>query len=868
MPDSGRLGVPSNLPGELSSFVGREADLDRGAALVAATRLLTLTGAGGCGKTRLARRLAARAAGGFPDGVWWVELAALTDPAMIADAVARAVGLALPAEVSAAEALANHLADACCLLVLDNCEHLVDGVAEVADGLLRATPAVRILATSREPLRVEGETTWRVPSLQTPTRTVDADAVTGFDAVRLFVERAAAARAGFDPAGAYPDVARICRTLDGIPLALELAAARTRTLSVGQIVTELDDRFALLTGGARPALPRHRTLLASVTWSYDLLAPIERVLLCRLGVFVGGFDTASATAVAGGDPLAPADVRDVVARLVEKSLVQVEDASGATTRYRLLETIRAFAVDRLAEVGEYADVADRHLHWAMTLAEAREEGTTRADGPALDQLELELPNLRVALDHASVTAPPEHTGLRLIAALALFWAQRGHALEGGERAAGVLAADPAAPLALRARARWAGAYARFYAFDLEASAAEAATALAEARDAGDLGTQGRSLHVLAAGTVMVDPAAARPMFGSALELARAAGDQWCAADSLQFIGWSHLIQHRPTALGSELAESGAMADATGNLFQQGWHLIGLGNLHTAAGELDAAVRALRAAIDISRRVGDPAVELWASASEVVVELGRDRLAEVRRIAAEINRPARQLAPVDEQFVAALRVIVDRDSAPEPAAAALVSAGELLLPGNDPPDGARLVLMGANVALAAGNIAAAEAAGDRALAACVGLGSALAGACRVLLGRIERRRRSPGAADRLVHEGLGELVDAGLWFDVPDALEVLGGLAVDAGRAAEGIRLLAAAEAVDSRTGRRSRSVVTLPGPPRRSTPTASGPKAAPSTPRPRSPTPAVPVASAGDRPSAGTVSRRPSTRSPSWSRRG
>jgi DNA-binding CsgD family transcriptional regulator len=384
-----------------------------------------------------------------------------------------------------------------------------------------------------------------------------------------------------------------------------------------------------------------------------------------------------------------------------------------------------------------------------------------------------------------------------MAALALFWTQRGYAAEGADYALRVLAGDPAAPLALRARAGWAGAYDRFYSFDFDRAMAAANTALEEARQAGDEATRGRCLHVLAAATFMVDPGASRPLFESSLELARASGDRWAEADSLQFLGFSHLLQHRPAPAGELLAQSGALADEMGNAFQQAWQHIAFGTAKADVGELADAATELRRGIGIARRVGDPAVEIWGCSCWALVELSRGNVAELRAVADGMDRPGRPLGEAGATVLDALRLIAaDIDH----AAAGLCSLGELLLTSNDPPDGARMILLGAALALRAGDHAAARAAAERSLAGCEQLGSALAGACRVLLARLDRRDGS--AAEQQAHAGLAEITDAGLWAEVPDALELLGGIAIDSGSFAEGARLLAAATALHERMGQR------------------------------------------------------------------
>ena len=765
-----RLGVPSNLPGELSTFVGRADDLERGARLLGESRLVTFTGAGGCGKTRLARQVAARVAERFPAGVWWVELASLADGALVTERVARTLGL----QTGETAAVADYFTDSTALLLLDNCEHIAESVAEFTTAVLQGAGLIRVLATSRHPLGVEGETTWRVPSLAVPPQ----------------AERARQAR---PEVILTPAVAQICRRLDGIPLALELAAARVGGVAIDHLVDELDDRFRLLTGGSRAGLARHRTLLASVDWSYELLNARERVLLRRLGVFAGGWTVEAARQVAGFAPLDPEGVLDLLGRLVDKSLAQLDDSG----RYFLLETIRVYARTRAAEAGETSTVAGHHLAWTADFAQRMEKDVERAAPECLDVVERELPNIRAALDHAASATDPGHNGLRLMTALAFFWTQRGYAAEGADYSVRVLAGDPAAPPALRARARWAGAYDRFYTFDLDRAMAAANTALQEAREAGDEATQGRCLHVLAAATFMVDPGASRPLFTSSLELARASGDRWAEADSLKFLGFSHLMQHRPAPAGELLAQSGAMADEMGNAFQQAWQHIAFGSAKADVGELADAVRELRIGIGIARRVGDPAVEIWGCSCLTVVDLSCGNVAELRAIAGDMDRPGRPLGDAGAAVIDALRVIAaDIDHSP----GTLCSLGGLLLTSNDPPDGARMILLGATLALRAGDHAGARAAAQRSLAGCEQLGSALAGACHVFLARLDRR--DGVAAEQQAHAGLAEISGAGLWAEVPDALELIGGFAIDSGSFAEGARLLAAATALHERMGQR------------------------------------------------------------------
>jgi predicted ATPase len=380
--------LPNNLPVQLTAFVGRTAELAELRALLSHCRLLTLNGVGGCGKTRLALQLAAEVADGYGGGVWLVELAAVSEGGRVPAAVATVLGERDQAG-DLVELLADRLGGEPVLVILDNCEHLLGPVAALVDVLLRRCPPLTVVATSREPLGVPGETGWRVPTLSrpAPSELVWAEGLLRFDAVRLFMERAAQARPDFaltvDNAGA---VAQICERLDGIPLAIELAAARVRGLAVGALAAALDDRFRLLTGGARTVLERQRTLQASVDWSYQLLGEAERALFCRLAIFAGSFNLDAATAVAAAPPLRPGDVLGLLLSLVDKSMVT---PVGDNDRYRLLETLRQYGQAHLVDTGELAAVRDRHLEWAAALLDPHDYPfvkSVEAMAPVVDDL--------------------------------------------------------------------------------------------------------------------------------------------------------------------------------------------------------------------------------------------------------------------------------------------------------------------------------------------------------------------------------------------------------------------------------------------------------------------------------------------------
>ena len=365
-----------NLPCEMSSFVGREQQLADLVGLLGRARLLTLVGTGGVGKTRLALRLASTVLEQYPDGVWLVELTPFSDPSLLPRAVAVVLGVHERARRPLLEAVAAVLRGKRVLLVLDNCEHLVAGAADLADQLLRACPELVVLATSREPLRAPGETIWRVPSLNFPNGAEAAASVeelSGHEAVRLFVERATAVRSEFSLGERNASlVADICRRLDGIPLALELAAARVAVLGTAGVAARLDDRFRLLTGGSRGAPPRQQTLQAALEWSYDLLSQPERRLFNRLPVFAGGWSLEAAETVCAGDGVEASEVLDLLARQVNKSLVVADPAAEETVRYRLLETLRQYAQERLTESGEVGRTRSRHADFYLDLAERTE----------------------------------------------------------------------------------------------------------------------------------------------------------------------------------------------------------------------------------------------------------------------------------------------------------------------------------------------------------------------------------------------------------------------------------------------------------------------------------------------------------------
>ena len=519
--ESAALGTtaPFGLPADASSFVGRERELSELDSLLRHTRVLTLSGAGGVGKTRLALQLARSVEPSYPSGAALVELATVADPRLVPDAIAAALDVRpLPAQELIA-AVIDFLAARELLLVLDNCEHLLAATAALTDALLRAAPQLTILATSREPLRVPGEVVFRVPSLAIPDpeRPLPPHELLDYASVSLFVARAVAASPGFElNEQNAEDVARICLRLDGLPLALELAAARLGALSPAAIAARLDDRFRLLRSGSHAAPTRQQTLTATLQWSHDLLEPDEQLLLRRLAVFAGGFELEASEEVCAGDGLESMAIADTLARLVEKSLVTVEDGGG---RYRLLETVRMYARGRLEEAGEADVLAGRHARWALALAQRRRTS------PKLDR---DAANLRVALDLLLARDPP--AALALCVALSPFWLRRIELEEARRRFAVALAAAPELT-PLRAEALLAAA-----AIDFRAGALARVMELAEeshaaALEIGDARSQWRALQFLGeVGVAGDDIDVAIPALEQGLALARS--EKFAPAEAL------------------------------------------------------------------------------------------------------------------------------------------------------------------------------------------------------------------------------------------------------------------------------------------------------------------------------------------------
>jgi len=415
---------PHNLPIQLTSFIGRESEILELSELLGRTRLITLTGVGGTGKTRLALQVAAEVLDEFADGAWLIELAPLSDPALVPQTIATALNVREQPGRAFLDVLKDHLSSKNLLLLLDNCEHLINECAHVADALLHAAPQLRILATSREALGIAGEATFPVQTLSLPDPSaVSASAVSRCDAVRLFIDRAAALQPGFQVSDHNaPMVAQICTRLDGIPLAIELAAGRIRGMTLEQIASHLDDRFRLLTGGSRTALPRQRTLQATIDWSYNLLSEDERTLLRRLSVFAGGWTLEAAQDIAATGALQGEDVLELLPGLVEQSLVVLDMSNG---RYHMLETVREYALERVKAAGEEAEIRTRHLDYWLALI--RSSNLDAAQGEAsVAFLAQDHQNLLAAIKWCDVAENGAQKGMELMGATRLYWLLLGH----------------------------------------------------------------------------------------------------------------------------------------------------------------------------------------------------------------------------------------------------------------------------------------------------------------------------------------------------------------------------------------------------------------------------------------------------------
>jgi predicted ATPase/DNA-binding CsgD family transcriptional regulator len=589
---------PRGLPVALTSFVGRESELAELREVLGQARLVTLTGPGGCGKTRLALELAAEWLDRSSVGVGWVDLATLADERRVGAAVAQTLGVRPLPGRSEVQAACGYLASRRTLLVLDNCEQLLAGCAEIAGALLQAAPGLVVLATSRARLGVEGETVFPVPPMSLP------------QAVALFVERARRARPGFALSdGNAESIAQVCAGVDGLPLAIELAAARLRVLTVEQIATGLRHRFRLLSGGPRTATLRQQALHASMQWSHDLLSREERVLLRRVSVFSGGFTYVAAEQVCAFGAVTGERLLDLLGSLVDQSLVLAAE-HGSVMRYRLLATMREFAGERLAEAGEQASLRARHCDAFLELAErAGPRLETGRQREWLALLDAEAPNLAAAIEHALRT--DVQRALRFCAALYRWWAARGRFAEAELLHSRILEVCGDREPGLRARVLHGRAFLAVWTGEFAAADAYATEALGLAEQAGDDTTAARARCQLGAALQFANPRASRAELARAAVLARRAGDDWALGTAQWLTVGTHMWQSEHANAARANQQVAELAIRQGDPLPIGRHWVyaaWMACLDGRFSEARQAIQRLRAAVE---RIGEPVMEALA-----------------------------------------------------------------------------------------------------------------------------------------------------------------------------------------------------------------------------------------------------------------
>ena len=779
--------VSDGLPLQLTSFVGRGTQIAELSRILTENRLVTLTGAGGSGKTRLAVQVAGQIAGQFRDGAHYVDLAPITEPDLVPVTAARALGLPDVPGCSATDALLRFIADRQMLLVLDNCEHLLDATAGLVAALLGTCPAVTVLATSREPIGMSGEAIWRVSSLSISD-----------EAVELFTDRARLVRPEFvisnDNAAA---VVEICQRLDGMPLAIELAAARVRALSVTDILSSLHDRFRILTGGTRTAVRRQQTLRASVDWSHALLTDVERVIFRRLAVFRGGFHLDAAEAVVADDYVQPYQVLDELTLLVDKSLVIAENPSGAT-RYRLLETVRQYALEKLGDSGESDAVRVRHRDHYTHLATLVDQPTSADQRQHVEQAEIEIDNLRAAFTWSCDVGDGEGA-LHLTCRLQRLWWSNGRVQEAVSWINAVLGDKSAAPANVTPVT-----YARALADRAVLTAAvgspggmehpERALAIAREVDDGDL-----LLRALIAcgSTAAFDAETARSYLDEAAGLARACGDKWQLSQILWWQAYVAIHDGDPRAAikpgeeGRDLANE--ICDRLVSFMCRYW---GLATAQFMLGELAKATalfNELMAEGDADRsttmRAGCNAhlghTLAWMGEAEAAQAAARAAL----EAGSELGGLWEALcnAPLTVAYLAGGDV------------AAAVTTGVSVAEAFRAVIGLRMVAINpiVDVMLAHGDVPAARRWADDAVSVAVGCHLAMALSARA---RVAAAEGEPELAERDAREALGVAAETDAHLITADALECLAGLVGDAGSHREAARLYGAAEAVRKHTG--------------------------------------------------------------------
>ena len=598
--------LSNNLPVEMTSFIGREREIAEIKRLLGTARLLTLAGVGGVGKTRLALQTAAEMLDAFPDGVWLVELAPLSDPSLVPHTVAGALGVHEEPGRTLLESLVAFARSKSLLMILDNCEHVISASAHLADTLMRVCPTARIVATTREPLGITGELTYRVFPLTLPDldRGAPFDSLMRSEAVRLFVERAIFV----DPRFTITErnaaaVTQVCRRLDGIPLAIELAAARVRVLSPDQIAARLDDRFQFLTGGSRTSLPRHQTLRAAIDWSHHLLSDKERMLLRRISVFANGFSLEAAEAICSDEGIAPGEVLDLLTQLVDKSLLLAE-TPGGEARYRIQETVRRYGREKLLEAGEQSDCLARHRNWYLALVERAEPAL---QGPEqkrwITQLDQEHDNLREALAF-SLEGGSEDSALRLAAGLWWFWQVRGYLSEGRAWLSKALAGNAERSRA-RARALYGAGFLAWRQGDLDQAQPLGEDSSEIARTWGDRMGIASAISLLEhVARTRGDHERATGLAERSVAIFREMGDTWGIATALISLGNAAGFQGNYRRAREALEEGLSLFRRSGDASGTAAALHFLGSVTRNQGDYARAEAVARESLNLNRQLGD------------------------------------------------------------------------------------------------------------------------------------------------------------------------------------------------------------------------------------------------------------------------
>ena len=599
--------TPNNLPEQLTSFIGRERELEEATQLLKGTRLLTLLGMGGLGKTRLSLQIAADMLDAYPDGIWFVDLAPIRDPTFVPNEVAQVLAVREEPGKPLTHTLCAHLKSRKTLLIFDNCEQVVSACASLANALLRAAPDIRIIASSREALRVPGEQIYPVLPLALPAPTASVETLSRSEAVQLFMARAQLQKPGFTlTEREAPAVAELCTRVEGIPLALELAAARMRSLSIQEINKRLHNRFTLLTGGGRVLLERQQTLRALVAWSYDLLTDNEKLLFDRLGVFVGGFDLPAAEAVCGADPLMPEDVLDLVLSLVDKSLVMVREADGES-RYRMLETLREFGLEALGKRGEHAPTAKRHCDHYFVIAKAARDGLKGAEQPEwIRRTETDLDNIRAAIALALAGGVDAVIAVKFSVAMMAFWMLRGYSSEGRKIVHAALAVPAIQDSDLaQAHALYVGAALATSQSDHAEAQQMLETCLMLRRRLGNPVEIAATLSTLSLARLQAgDAAGASACECEALEIFRSGGERLGEAIGLLHLGQIAVYTGDEALAQSSLDECLRIAQAIKNREIEGEAELTLGECALESGRIDDARRYLDRSLAVCREAGD------------------------------------------------------------------------------------------------------------------------------------------------------------------------------------------------------------------------------------------------------------------------